>query len=187
MPRIDESKESDIKTAIRTAIAMEPMISSYRLQEVLREHGYRSSQGGLIDRHYVLKLVRKIRGEAIRDLSEEKIGERLAGVRERFNVAFERLFKIAFWKWDYLTEGLGQPSVGEQTYALSTILKMDLALLAAEMDAGLYKRTLGLVEHEIRNAPLSDEQKETIRTAFERWGMLKPPVEALPETAPKSP
>jgi hypothetical protein len=174
MGRVDPTKEATLKIEIRMAIAQDPMISIRRLQKILGDKGFRTYEGNPVHKDYILKLVHRVKEEAVKTLDREQINERIALTRERFNVAFQRLFKIAFWNIDYLGEGIDQPSNAEQIYALNTILKMDLALLQGEMDAGVFDRKLGSIEHQIRNRPLDEETNAMIKDAAKRWQALMP-------------
>ncbi len=169
---MDATKESEIKREIRMAIAQDPLISVRRLQKRLMERGIVTARGGKLDDMYLLKLVKRINAEQAKDVDEAKIADRMAKTQQRFDLVLQRLFKIAFWEWDFLKDGIPMPSPGEQIYALATIGKMDIALLQAEMDAGIYKRKLGVLEVERRNSPLSPERKRAIITAMTGWGII---------------
>lgn len=173
MPKIDESKEAEIKREIKIAMAIDPLISSRRLQKRLWERGmYASTAGRQVDINYILKLVRKINAEAKNEIRNEEIENRMSETRERFKVIFDRLFKIAFWEWDYLHEGIAMPEVKDQIKAMETIMKMDIALIEAEMDAGIFKRNLGTLELESRNRQVTPERKQAIRVAMRNWGLF---------------
>lgn len=166
MPKIDDTKEADVKREVRTLLAINPMISSRALTEKMRERGYP------LDRHYLLKIIHKLNGEIERDIDSSEIRSRMAQTRERFQASFERLFKIAFWEWKYLEEGVQMPETKDQIKALEVIMKMDIALIEAEMDAGIFKRHLGTLAVDPRNVPISQDRKEAIMIAMKNWGML---------------
>ncbi len=172
MPKIDTTKEAEVKREIRVALAINPMISSRRLQQELAKKGITSAGGGLLDHEYILKLIRKINGEARQDIQNSEIEGRMVETRERFKASFERLFKIAFWQWDYMNEGIFMPETKDVIKALEVIMKMDIALIEAEMDAGIYKRNLGTLEIEKRNTPLTEDRKHAIMMAMKNWGLL---------------
>lgn len=180
MPRVDAAKEAEIKRAIRIAIAKDPLISARRLQQALLKEGFKTYRDAPLDIDYVLKLVKKVNAEGAHDIKDSEIESRMTETRERFRVTLERLFKIAFWEWDYLKDGIGMPEVRDQVKALEAIMKMDIALLQAEMDAGIFKRSLGTLEIEKRNAPLTPERKLAIIEAFRKQGI------AFLQTSPPS-
>jgi hypothetical protein len=173
MPKVDHTKESEIKRELRMAIAQDPLISVRRLQVRLSERGLITCGDNPLSPKYILKLVHKINQEQAKDFDEVKISERMTKTRGRFDVAIQRLFKIAFWEWDFLKEGIPMPTAGEQVQALATIGKMDIALLQAEMDAGVFERKLGTVDLAIRRSqPLTPEAREILLKAWRNWGLL---------------
>jgi hypothetical protein len=82
------------------------------------------------------------------------------------------LVRIAFYTEDLRKEGFPPPSYRDQIMALNAIIKLDLAILSAEMDAGIFKRHLGTIELEARSRPLADEQKQKMYDAFVNWGII---------------
>ncbi len=182
--KIDESKEAAIKREIRLAIVQDPMISVRRLQDRLFERGFKTSNNNEISKEYLLKLVHKLNGEAVRVIRDSEIEGRLAQTKQRFSMIFERLFKIAFWEWKYMEEGIFMPEVKDQIKAMEAIMKMDIALIQAEMDAGIFKRNLGTLEIQKRNAPLTPERKTEILDVLKNWGF---PITANVTTTPNQP
>lgn len=159
-------------------VAKDPMISMSRLQIELQSVGLHASTGNVLDRKYLTKLLKKITQEQRRNLDTDRIEDRIIETRERFSIVTQRLMKIAFWEFNYLREGIPMPSAGEQIAALNSIMKLDLALLSAEMDAGIFKRELGEVDVLHRAAPLSVEKKQEILSTFKAWGIGPKHIEA---------
>lgn len=178
MPKVDFARESEIKRKVRIAIAKDPMISMPRLQAELQKQGITSANGTFVDRKFLAKMVRKISEEQRRHLDADRVEDRILETRERFNLVTQRLMKIAFWEFDYLREGIPMPTAGEQIAALNSIMKLDLALLSAEMDAGIFRRELGEVGVLHRAVPLPAEKKEEIMRTFAAWGIGPKQIEA---------
>lgn len=173
MPKVTLKNENKIIKAVREEIVIDPMISVARLRENLKERGITTYNGNAIDPMYLGRLVRKISRRAAKEADNAKIGNRLAKTRERFSVMIERLLKIAFWKPEYIHEGIWPPQTNEIVKALDTVQKMDLALLQAEMDSGLYKRHLGTIDIEIaRKQPIPDNAREAAWKTFKNWGIV---------------
>jgi hypothetical protein len=61
--------------------------------------------------------------------------------------------------------------------ALREIRAAHSALFEKLFDAGVFERKLGTIDATIRNTPLPDEKKRTIRAVFENWGLLPVPKE----------
>ena len=141
--RIDASKEANIKNQIRIERTKNPLISLRGLRVALAKKNFTTSTGGPLDAVYISKLCKKIDAENLYQADHIQLNERLSATRERFQSSFIGLAKIAFWEWDYLEEGIQMPSPMERVAAFKTIMQMDLALLNAEMDAGVFQRHLG--------------------------------------------
>ena len=71
------------------------------------------------------------------------------------------------------------PENDEIIRAVNTIVKLDLAILKAEMNAGMFERHLGTMDVNVyRSAPLDAEKSALIVQAFKRW----PPTKYLHRT-----
>jgi hypothetical protein len=164
--------EHQLKLAIRDIVARNPLVSVAALQRDLAERGFKTNQGNTLDWYYVAKVVRKLNREKALAVDTQKIGERLAITKERYRVIIEKLWRIIDWKPEYMEQGIAMPVTGEIVRAADTIIKLDLAILKAEMDAGIFDRKLGTVDLNIYRAlPLDPEQATKIGEAFVRWGI----------------
>lgn len=170
--KILQPQEEKIKLAIRDAIAVDPLISISRLQDVLFNKGFKSANNQLLTWHYIAKIVRKINREAVEKADRQKITERLVQSKERYRLVFDRLMRIAFYTDDLKKEGMSPPSYKDQISALNSIVRLDVAILNAEMDAGIFERHLGTLEIDKRNKPIPKELKEQIRRAMINCGMM---------------
>jgi hypothetical protein len=164
--------EHQLKLAIRDIVARNPLVSVAALQRDLAERGFKTNQGNTLDWYYVAKVVRKLNREKALAVDAQKIGERLAITKERYRVIIEKLWKIIDWKPEYAADGILLPETGEIIRAADTIIKMDLAILKAEMDAGIFDRKLGTVDLNVYRAlPLDPDKAAKIAEAFQRWGI----------------
>jgi hypothetical protein len=104
----------------------------------------------------VAKLAHKLNREKALAVDHQKIGERLAITKERYRVIIEKLWRIIDYKWEYLERYHEYPPDADQVMkAANTIIKLDLAILKAEMDAGIFERKLGTVDLNVfRAVPL---------------------------------
>jgi hypothetical protein len=166
-------QEVQLKLAVRDIIVRNPLISGHQLCRDLATKGFRTANGNPLDWYYVAKLVRKLNREKALAVDTQKIGERLAITKERYRVIIEKLWRIIDYKWEYLE--LYQeypPKTDEVLKAANTIIKLDLAILKAEMDAGIFERKIGTVDINVyRSVPLDPEKAARIAEAFERWGI----------------
>lgn len=176
MPKKSKEKEAELRRTIRDAIAIDPLITTQKLRQYLYKKGYKTANGNELHWEYVAKLVKKVRKDAIEKMNRVDLSERIAQTKERYRIVFERLARIAFYSKEMMELGMPPPEYSDQIRALETIVKLDLAILNAEMDAGIFERALGTmkIEH-----TLPEEEKKKIRNVFEKWGLL--------DTTPKEP
>lgn len=179
--KILQPQEEKIKLAIRDAIAVDPLISISRLQDVLFKKGFKTVGNQNLAWHYIAKVVRKINREAIERVDRQQITERLAQSKERYRLVFDRLMRIAFYTDDLKQEGMLPPSYKDQISALNSIVRLDIAILNAEMDAGIFERYLGTLEIDKRNKPIPKEVRDRIKQAMINWGMM--PEEIIKQNA----
>jgi hypothetical protein len=159
--------------AIRDILARDPLTSVQKLQRDLKDRGFQTAAGNPLDWHYVSKIVRKLAREAAFAIDQQKIEERLAITKERYRLMVERLWRIIDYKWEYLEQfGLYPPKTDEVLKAINTLMKLDLAILKAEMDAGIFERKVGTLDVNMYRAqPLDPEVADRITDAFKRWGI----------------
>ena len=159
--------------AIRDILARNPLSSVVRMQADLKARGFRTADGNPLDWRYVSKIVRKVAREGAVAMDQQKIQERLLVTKERYRLVVEKLWHIIDYKWEYLErEGLYPPKTDEIIKAMNTLLKLDLAILKAEMDAGIFERKIGTLDVNVKRAtPLEPEQLKLISDTFALWGM----------------
>ena len=168
--RLSNDTKTRVKRIIRDAVALHPMISLRELQQVLSNR--KISIGNL---NSLSKLRKEITEEALSEVDEKAMNEKIALVKERNRVIVEKLFRIAFWDGDHAEPGTCPPSYSEQIAAMTTIVKMDIAMFRAELDSGMFKKK-PLTEKEIlklRNKPLPQEYKESMEQAMRNFGLIK--------------
>ena len=173
-------QEEKIKRAIRDAIVIDPLISVAKLQDALYDKGYRTANNSPLDWDYVAKMRHKVHRQAVESVDHQEVSSRVAEMKERYRLIYEQLIRIAYYSDELRKEGVPPPSVRDRVSALREIIKLDVAIFGAEMDAGIFNRHLGTLEIEKRNKPLPVEARELIKQAMVNWGMI--PKE-LPEHA----
>ena len=166
------TQEEKIKRTIRDAIVIDPLISVAKLQDVLFDKGYRTSNNTPLNKDYIAKLRGKLHRQAIENVDRQKVSERIAELKERYRLVFERLVRIAFHSEDMKKEGIAPPSFRDQISALKEITRLDVSLFGAELDAGIFERHIGTLEIEKRNKPLPPEVKDQMIKAFANWGII---------------
>lgn len=127
-------KENYLKGQIRDIVALNPLVSIRKTQELVEQNIGRS-----IGDKYVSKLMYKIRREAVIQSDRKKINERLAEIRELYRVLMDDLKRRIYWKPDFLSDyGIAYPSVKERMGAMKLLAQMELALFRAEIMAGAF-------------------------------------------------
>lgn len=181
-------QEQSIKLAIRDEIGKNPLIATYELQSRLLQRGFKTSSGNPLDWYYVSKLIRKLNREKALAVDTQKIQERLATTKESYRLIIRSLWRIIDWQPEYFDQfHIPPPRNEERIKAANTLLKLDLAILKAEMDAGIFERKLGEVDINLhRSIPLPPEMTVKIAEAFVRWGVNLPTSQpALPQATPE--
>ena len=169
MPKYDQETELKIKKNIRDILVLDPMIGVPTLGDTLFKRGFKTGSGNKLDTHYLYKLVKKIRGENINRADRQKLNERLADLKERYRLVYEKLVKIAFYSKELQELGMPAPKYKDQIEALNAITKLDLQILQAEMDAGVFERHLGKLDVDIN---VTEERKVLILKAFANFSLI---------------
>ena len=169
--------EEKLRRVIRDARAADPLITVSGLEHVLEKHFQRG-----FSRRYIAKLADKVHRAALVDADRTQLRERLNVTREKFRLASERLLQIIHWEAeppkenetlaDYL-KSIKPPDNEDVIEASKNFAMMDLALLKAEIECGLYRDSTS------DNAStgvtvLPDDATRSITTAFAKWGLIVP-------------
>ncbi len=171
MPLVPYRKEDQIRQEIRRAVIKEPMLTIARLQEILMDKGYFGINGGPLSWHYLAKLVRKVRAAAEHGADRETDLQRIAQMRERYNLIAERLFKIAFWDFNSLRELIPMPTVTESIAAAKAIMELDMKMYDAEKIAGLFQQQgQEIIQGTWRARPMPEEFYGYVTKAFAAHG-----------------
>src|SRR3954469_11852673 len=162
--RIVPAVEAELRREIRDARALDPLISVSALEQRLEKKFNRG-----FSYRYIAKLADKIARQALIEADRTQIEERVAFTRENYRIVRERPIKIVTWKDG--DEGR-RPWASEVTEAGKAIVGMDLAILKAEIDNGLYKRPIEELAREFQYEPLPGEVRVAIIAAWQRGGFL---------------
>jgi hypothetical protein len=165
--RIIPEVEADLRRTIRDARAKDPLITSGRVKELLEK-----KYGRGFSYQYVARLVEKVAREALVEVDRAQIEKRIAFTRENYRMVRERLSEIVYWKPDPDNAGERKPSNKDIIEAAKNIVMMDLALLSAEMTAGIYKKPIAEIAKTIHYEPLEPEVRQVIIASWMRGGML---------------
>ena len=164
MRKLPEQEEY-LRRNVRDAIALDPLISVRALQrQVQRQTGHSISD------KYLTKLRCKVRREVIIESDRKALHERFTEVKERYRVMIDRLSLLVIWKFpDSIKAGLTKPTNQEIISAARTIAQMELALMKAELDIGVFEDRRNVVGDILRKRLLPVELREEIYLALRKW------------------
>lgn len=160
MPSYSKEKQQYHRERVRAVLVVRPNATPHEIQRVLNESADASLH---LDHDYITKIMKKIVDERRTRLERSHINLRLAVIQDKKQAIDERL-------WSEATNP-ENPAVA-RVVALKELLKNELELLQAEMDAGVFTRHLGELQHQA--APLTAERKAELLAVFIRWGFVKP-------------
>lgn len=180
--RIVPAVEAELRREIRDARAIDPLISVSSLEQHLEKKFNRG-----FSYRYIAKLADKIARQALIEADRTQIEERLAFTRENYRIVRERLMQIICWQPDPESpipiEKQRPPYNEDIIDAGKTIVMLDLAILKAEIDNGLYKRPIEVIAREMQYEPLPPEVRVVVIAAWKRGGMV--PAAMIEEMVPE--
>ena len=133
--KIIKEKEDILKRTVRDAMAINPLVSIRKMQDIVKVQNEQS-----ISDKYTSKLMKKVRGQVIIESDHKKINERLAEVRERYRTNIEYLTRCIYWKWEYLEMyGIQEPTLKEKLNAIKLQTKLEDDLFKSEIYAGMFE------------------------------------------------
>jgi hypothetical protein len=164
--------EEKIRHSIRDELAKKPTITMTALKEELE-----SQFGRDFHFSYLRKLVGKVRNEISYEIDSAAIAPRMAELRENYRVMREELLKIVYWN-PLLNDqaGMPKPLARDRVEAAKSVVQLDLAVLAAEAAAGLYKKPIAEIAKDMQYDPLPPETRMVVIAAWQRGGLLPTPV-----------
>jgi len=138
--KILPENEELMRRTVRNALAILPMTSIRRMQELVEKN-----TGRPISDKYAAKLMHKVKRQAIVESDRSQINVRLAEMKEPFRMSSEQLTRTIYWRREFLNEfGIRQPDWKERNAAIKLMAQLDIALLKAEMMAGVFERNYGI-------------------------------------------
>ncbi len=158
-------------------MALDPVATLPQLTETLSKRLNHS-----FDPRYFKKLRDKSVRQTLMEADRTQIEERMNFTRENYRMMRERLLKIIYWK-PAEDPGSRRPWNGDVIDAAKTLVMLDLALLKAEIEIGMYKKPLEVLAKEIHYAPLAPEVRTVIIQSWRNFGML--PAATIEEMVPE--
>lgn len=174
--RILPAIEEEIRRVVRDARAKDPLIKVAGLKAVLEKHFGRG-----FSHQYVAKIADKVAREGLIEIDRTKIEQRLAFTRDNYRMMREELLKIVYWKDG---DPGSRPRAQDRVEAAKSVVMLDLTLLRAELDCGLYKRPIEDLAKQVRYEPLPDDLRLVVIAAWRRGGLL--PQAAIERMIPET-
>lgn len=160
--------EADLRRTIRDARARDPLITTGKIHALLEEKYQRG-----FSYQYVARLVERVGREALIEVDRTRIEQRMAFTRENYRIARERLLKIVCWTPDPNKPGEKEPGHFTAIEAAKNLVILDLALLKAELECGMYKKTPSELAQSFQYEPLPPETRAVVIAAWIRGGLLR--------------
>jgi hypothetical protein len=170
MPALSSKTKHYYRERVRSVLVQNPMITG----EGIRRH--LETQGLVLDRHYISKLVNEIHVERTKRVDTWLLNHALASFQDA-------MAEIARVGWEIANDKFAEGR--DRAAALREIREAHNAMFEKLFDAGVFERKLGTLDATIRNTPLSEDRKQAIRAVFTNWGLLEAPKEET-ETTPLS-
>lgn len=161
MPNYADETKKYHESRIRSVMVFQPDASLRAIQEALQA----SKEAPMsLNLHYIAKLRDKILRERRIRNNNLNLGARLAYIQDQHKAVKVRLWKEA-------TDPNNKDVA--RVMALDKLLKTELDLLNAEMDAGFYERKLGTLEHDhTHTLTLDKDMLAPIILAFRNYGLV---------------
>jgi hypothetical protein len=153
--------EEQIRRVIRDERAKDPLITVLGLEHALEKHFNRG-----FSHQYVSKIADKVAREGLMEADRTQIERRMQFTRENYRMMRERLLKVVYWTKETGEPGMKAPLPMDITEAAKTVVMLDLALLKAKIDTGMYKKPIEKLAADIRYEPLPPEIRAVI---LKRW------------------
>jgi hypothetical protein len=158
--------EEKIRRAIRDARAKGLLISIVALQETLERQFNRT-----FTREYLARLSDKVARQTLMEIDRARIEERMNFTRENYRMVREKLIEIMYWD-KYAHPGERPPQKRDIVEAAKSVAMLDLALLKAEIETGMYKKPIAEIAKEYQYDPLPPEVRAVVIAAWARGGLL---------------
>jgi hypothetical protein len=169
MPSLSTKTKHYYRERIRSLLVQQPQITILGICQRLENDGLK------LDRHYVGKLIGEIHTERAQRASTWMLNVALASLQDQRG----EIVKAA---WEIVNDPMARNM--DKALAMREIREAHNLIFEKLFDAGVFERKLGTLDAVIRNTPLPEEKKESIRFVFTNWGLLPPPKEDAGTTQP---
>jgi hypothetical protein len=177
--KISDYREGHLREQVREIIALNPMVTIRGLQRILQHN-----TGHSISDKYAARLLRKVHRTAVVQADHQKLSSRILEVRERNIALRNQLYRIAYWTpQNFSLYGIPKPKSSERINAIRTIAQLDLALLKAELDVGMYENRQAAIGEVLREGLLPQEVHEEVVAVFRRHRLVPMPTEMVRSAA----
>jgi hypothetical protein len=113
-------------------------------------------------------------------IDSAEIEKRLAFTRENYRIMREELLKVVYWTNP--PESQRPPRTQDRVEAAKSVVMLDLAILKAQIECGLYKKPIEEIAKQFQFGPLPGEVRIAVIAAWTRGGLL--PAEAIEQMVP---
>lgn len=162
-------QEEYLRNTIRDCMAVNPLVSVRKMQELVKKNTGRS-----ISDKYLAKLMCKIRRQAIIQSDRKQMNERLSEVRERFRMLTDDLFRVVYWRPEFIKQyGLVCPTYKEKLAAIRLIAQLEIALFKTEVDTGAFESRQASVGGVLRQEVSQTGLQDKVFGVFREWKFME--------------
>lgn len=158
--------QQNLRRIIRDMQANDPLITNNELTSKLSKKLNHS-----FDPRFIKKLSGKVSRQVMNETDRAQLERRLEAIRENYRVKRARLDAIIMWNAED-HPGERKPANKDVIEAVKTMVMLDLALLRAEMESGMYKKPIEVLAKEVHYEPLASEVRAVVIAAWTRGGLL---------------
>ena len=181
--KILPQQEAHLREMVRDSLALDPLMTVRRLQKIITNNTHRT-----ISDKYLMRLMHKVRRDVVIHSDRKKLTDRLAEIRERHETLRKQLLRIAYWSpVGSADHGITRPKASEQINAIKTVVQMDLALLKAELEVGIYEDRRVALEEMLREGLLPQELHEQVVGVFRTWKLRPSPMNVKSDVVNRTP
>jgi hypothetical protein len=108
--------------------------------------------------------------------------------RENYRMMRDELMKVVYWDAATAPEGQRGPRMQDRVEAAKSVVMLDLALLKAKIECGIYRKPIEALAKEVKYDPLPPEVRVVVMQSWRNFGMLpEAAIQAMvPETTHES-
>ena len=164
--KLEPLVQEQIKHAIKDLTALNPYISLRQLQQALDNKRLHCGTD------YIVKIRKKVFGEAVAALDHTNMKKALAEVTESYRIKKQLLQRIMYHSAESAELGIPAPTWKDKIAAMKLDSQMELALFNTMVSLGIFAAKPEDIEEMRRTKPLPQEEIDRILNVMKKWDMI---------------